>query len=144
HLLQIIDDLLDMSSIEAGEVKLNETVVTVPKMLKDVFRLIRGRAEEGQVRLLVSTAHNLPMLRADERKVKQVLLNLLSNGVKFTPPGGSVSVVASVNDAGGLRFLVSDTGVGIAEQDIPTAKARFGRIHKSALTSHAAPGLGVF
>ena len=143
HLLQIIDDLLDMSSIEAGEVKLNETVVTVPKMLKDVFRLIRGRAEEGQVRLLVSTAHNLPMLRADERKVKQVLLNLLSNGVKFTPPGGSVSVVASVNDAGGLRFLVSDTGVGIAEQDIPTAKARFGRINKSALISHAGTGLGL-
>ncbi len=143
HLLHIIDDLLDMSSIEAGEVKLHESVIAVPKMLKDVFRLIHGRAEEGQVRLLVSTAHKLPMLRADERKVKQVLLNLLSNGIKFTPPGGSVSIVASANDEGGLRFVVSDTGVGIAEQDIPTAKARFGRIHKSALTSHAGTGLGL-
>ena len=72
-----------------------------------------------------------------------MLLNLLSNGIKFTPPGGSVSVVASHGPAGGLRFVVADTGVGMADQDIPTAKARFGRIHKSALISHPGTGLGL-
>jgi len=143
HLLQIIDDLLDMSSIEAGKLKLEESVVTVPKMLKDVFRLVRGRAEDGQVRLLVSNASKLPLLRADERKLKQVLLNLVSNSIKFTPPEGSVSIVASLNEAGGLRFVVSDTGVGMAEQDIPIAKARFGRVNKSPWLAHPGTGLGL-
>jgi len=143
HLLQIIDDLLDMSRIEAGKLDLNEGIVDVPKMMKDIFRLVRGRAEEGQVRLLMSNGHNLPFLRADERKLKQVLLNLLSNGIKFTPPGGSVSFVASTNEVGGLRFVVADTGVGIAEQDIPKVKARFGRVHKSALISQPGTGLGL-
>jgi PAS domain S-box-containing protein len=143
HLLQIIDDLLDMARIEAGKMALQEAAIAVPKMLKDVSRLVDGRAGEGQVRLLVSSADDLPRLRADERKLKQVLLNLLSNGIKFTPPGGSVSVVASLNPVGGLRFVVSDTGVGMADQDIPTAKARFGRVHKSALLSHPGTGLGL-
>jgi two-component system, cell cycle sensor histidine kinase PleC len=143
HLLQIIDDLLDMARIEAGKLSLNEAVVSVPKLLKEVSRLVGGRAEEGQVRLLVSGADDLPQLRADERKLKQVLLNLLSNSIKFTPPGGSVSVAASRGPSGGLRFVVSDTGVGMADQDIPTAKARFGRVHKSALISHPGTGLGL-
>jgi two-component system, cell cycle sensor histidine kinase PleC len=143
HLLQIIDDLLDMSSIEAGKLKLEETTVTVPKLLKDVFRLVRGRAEDSQVRLLVSNANKLPLLRADERKLKQILLNLISNAIKFTPPQGSVSIVASLNDDGGLRFVVSDTGVGMAEQDIPTARSRFGRVTKSPWLAHPGTGLGL-
>ncbi|HZT18281.1 MAG TPA: ATP-binding protein [Dongiaceae bacterium] len=143
HLLQIIDDLLDMSSIEAGKLKLEESIVTVPKMLRDVYRLVRGRAEDGQVRLLVSNTAGVPLLRADERKLKQVLLNLLSNSIKFTPPGGTVSITAGLNEAGGLRFMVSDTGVGMAEQDIPTAKARFGRVSKSPWIAHPGTGLGL-
>ena len=132
HLLQIIDDLLDLSSIEAGRLKLEEVVISVPKMLKDVLRLVRSRAEDGQLRLLLSPADNLPLLKGDERKLKQILLNLVSNSIKFTAPEGSISVVAARNDAGGLRLTVSDTGVGMAEQEIAAVKARAGRSGKQA------------
>ena len=88
HLLHILDDLLDMSAIETGKLKLEETVITVPKMLKDVLRLVRARAEDGQLELQLSHADKLPLLRGDERKLKQVLLNLVSNSIKFTAARG--------------------------------------------------------
>ena len=132
HLLQILDDLLDMSAIETGKLKLDETVITVPKMLKDVLRLVRARAEDGQLELLLSHADKLPLLRGDERKLKQVLLNLVSNGIKFTAPEGKVTIVAGMREDGGLRLTVSDTGVGMAEQEIAAAKLRS---HRGAQSS---------
>lgn len=127
HLLQIIGDLLDLSSIEAGRLKLEETVISVPKMLKDVLRLVRSRAEDGQIRLLLSPADRLPLLKGDERKLKQILLNLLANSIKFTAPEGSASLLAARSDAGGLRLTVSDTGVGMSEEEIAAIRGRTGR-----------------
>jgi PAS domain S-box-containing protein len=132
HLLQIIDDLLDLSAIESGRLKLEETVISVPKMLKDVLRLVRSRAEDGQVRLQLSVADHLPLLKGDERKLKQVLLNLLANSIKFTAPEGSITLSAAPNDAHGIRLTVADTGVGMAEQEIAAAKSRAGGGGKAA------------
>ena len=135
HLLHILDDLLDMSAIETGKLKLEETVITVPKMLKDVLRLVRARAEDGQLELHLAHADKLPLLRGDERKLKQVLLNLVSNGIKFTAPAGTVTIAAGTREDGGLRLTVSDTGVGMAEQEIAAAKQRANRKSPKSLAS---------
>ncbi len=143
HLLQIIEDMLDVSKIEAGKLELNESEVDLGRVVTDVLRLVRGRADEAQVELRINLPASLPLLRADERKLKQVFVNLLSNGVKFTPPGGRVSLSASINPAGALQLLVTDTGIGMAEQDIPTAVARFGRVERTIDRKYPGTGLGL-
>src|SRR5262249_60471419 len=86
---------------------------------------------------------NLPLLRADERKLKQILVNVLSNGIKFTPPGGLVSLSATTTVSGAIQVAISDTGIGIAEQDIPTAIARFGRVERTIDRKYPGTGLGL-
>jgi PAS domain S-box-containing protein len=143
HLLQIIDDMLDVSQIEAGKLELIEAPVDVRKLFRDVLRLMAARADEAQIELKTSLPSKLPMLDGDERKLKQILLNLLANAVRFTPPGGKVELGAQITEAGGMRMTVTDTGIGMAEQDIPIAMARFGRIHRADTYSHSGTGLGL-
>jgi two-component system, cell cycle sensor histidine kinase PleC len=128
-----------MSAIESGKLKLEETVITVPKMLKDVLRLVRARAEDGQLELKLSHADKLPLLRGDERRLKQVLLNLVSNGIKFTAPAGKVTIFAGMREDGGLRLTVSDTGVGMAEQEVAAAKLRSNRKAQSSKSLASKP-----
>jgi len=143
HLLSIINDILEVSKIEAGQVEIQEQIVDVCQIVSDVVRIVRTRADEQNLELTVHVEKRLPNLQADERKVKQVLLNLLSNAIKFTPPGGTVRISAAILPAGSLRIRIADTGVGISEADIPRVLARFGQVEHEMTRLHSSTGLGL-
>lgn len=143
HLLDLVGDILDLSKIEAGKDAPEETLIDLPRLLGAVVPLVKGRAEEGKVRLGTDIPDNFPRLRADSRKLKQILVNLLSNGIKFTEPGGSVGLKVSVRDDGGISFHVVDTGVGMAEQDFPTALSQFGQVENKLNRDREGTGIGL-
>jgi PAS domain S-box-containing protein len=118
HLLQLIEDVLDLSKAEAHRVDLDEQPVDVEATAAAAVRLLAERARRGGVHIELAAAADLPAIRADERRLRQVLLNLLSNAVKFTPAGGTVRLAAERTPAGGILLSVSDTGIGIAPEDL--------------------------
>jgi signal transduction histidine kinase len=143
HLLSLINDILDVSKAAAGQIELVEDIVDVKELFDSSLRLVRVRAEESNVELVVGPAAHLPKLRVDERRLKQVLLNLLSNAIKFTPPGGRVSLDARVTERGDLLIRVADTGIGIAPSDIPKALSPFGQIESTFARRYPGTGLGL-
>jgi signal transduction histidine kinase len=116
HLLSLINDILDLSKIEAGRMELELTEFHLPTALDNAVTLVRERAGRRGIELHMTTDERLDYVRADERKIKQVLLNLLSNAIKFTPEGGRIQVAAKPVD-GSVEMSVTDTGVGIAPED---------------------------
>jgi signal transduction histidine kinase len=116
HLLSLINDILDLSKIEAGRMELELTDFHLPTALDNALILIRERAGRRAIALHMTTDERLDYVRADERKIGQVVLNLLSNAIKFTPEGGRIEVRAKAV-AGSVEISVSDTGVGIAPED---------------------------
>jgi signal transduction histidine kinase len=116
HLLSLINDILDLSKIEAGRMELEATDFDLPSAIDNALILVRERATRRGITLGRTIDERLGMLRGDERKVKQVLLNLLSNALKFTPEGGRIDVRAGVHDEV-AEIAVTDTGVGIAPED---------------------------
>jgi signal transduction histidine kinase len=116
HLLSLINDILDLSKIEAGRIELEPADFDLLGAVDNALTLVRERAHRHGITLLRNVDERLGMIRADERKVKQVLLNLLSNALKFTPEGGQIDVRASVQD-GAAEISVTDNGVGIALED---------------------------
>jgi signal transduction histidine kinase len=143
HLLELINDILDLSKIEAGKLDLHEDEVDVAHVLTNCERLVRERAQEASVVLCVEVGGTLPRLAADETKLKQILLNLLSNAIKFTPAGGRVTLAAALNGAGELALRVSDTGIGMKEEDIPIALQPFRQIDNQLSRKYAGTGLGL-
>src|SRR5690606_16463979 len=117
HLLSLINDVLDMAKIEAGKVTLHYETVSLKEIVEDAARLMRGKVEEAGLSLIVD-APDLPDMEADHRSLKQVMLNLISNAVKFTPEGGHIVVALSQLDDDRLRVAVTDTGIGIAAEDL--------------------------
>ncbi len=124
-LLDLINDILDLSKIEAGKFRLNEDVIDVAPIARAVVRMLRNRADQSGVSVTVEAADNLPWLRADARAVKQILANLLSNALKFTDRGGSVTISLALADDGELDVEVIDTGVGMSVDQIPKALEPF-------------------
>jgi len=116
HLLSLINDILDLSKIEAGRMELEVAEFSLPAAIDNALILVRERASRRGIRLGSTIDDRVGMIRGDERKVKQVLLNLLSNALKFTPEGGRIDVRAAMND-GVAEISVADTGVGIAPED---------------------------
>jgi two-component system, NtrC family, sensor kinase len=116
HLLSLINDILDLSKIEAGRMELEPADFDLPSAIENALILVRERASRHGITLATTVDERLGLIRGDERKVKQVLLNLLSNALKFTPEGGRVDVRAALN-AGRAEVSVADTGVGIAPED---------------------------
>ena len=143
HLLSLINDILDLSKIEAGASELHEDVVEAGAIAQSVLRVIRQRAEEAGVALVFQGVEGLPKLRADERKMKQALLNLLSNAVKFTEAGGTVDLKIWCRDDGGHVFQVRDTGIGMAAEDIPQALRQFGQVDGALNRKYEGTGLGL-
>ena len=145
HLLSIINDILDLAKIEAGRRELTDNVVFLHDAAAAALRLVRGRAENGEISLVNKIVPgSVPLLQADERAIKQMLLNLLSNAVKFTPKGGRITIGAELRADGSLAASVSDTGVGIAPENIPRALAPFGQIENAAARATAeGTGLGL-
>src|SRR5262249_35252203 len=116
HLLSLINDILDLSKVEAGRLELERGRFHLPTALDNALTLVRERASRHGIALDVTVNPGVGDIVADERKVKQILLNLLSNAVKFTPEGGRVGVTATAAE-GVITIAVSDTGVGIAPED---------------------------
>jgi signal transduction histidine kinase len=129
HLLSLINDILDLSKIEAGRMELDLSTFSAPAAIENSVTLVRERAQRHDIAVSVEIDPALGELSADERKFKQILLNLLSNAVKFTPDGGSVALRARVNE-GRLEVAVSDTGSGIASADQATVFEEFRQLGK--------------
>ncbi len=143
HLLGLINDLLDIAKIESGRFDLYSDRVAPRPLLESCVQLMHERATAADIDLSARFAANLPDVVADERRLRQVVLNLLANAIKFTPKGGSVSVSAHGSPLVGLVISVSDTGIGIAAEDIPVALTAFGQIHSTYTRTYAGTGLGL-
>jgi PAS domain S-box-containing protein len=142
HLLDLINDILDLSKAESGQVDLHESIIGVEQLIASSVALVALRAQQGGVEIVTDIAGDLPGLRADERKVRQVLLNLATNAIKFTPPGGRVFLRARLA-GGGLQLVIEDTGIGMSSADIPKALSPFGQIDSPHNRRHAGTGLGL-
>lgn len=143
HLLALINDILDLSKVEAGRVELVDDVIDVGALVDKAVRLVADRAAQAKVEVRVLAAPDLPSLIADERLVKQALLNLVSNAVKFTPEGGRVDVSLSLEADGGFRLGVRDTGIGIAESDIERVLTPFCQVESTLSRNYQGTGLGL-
>jgi signal transduction histidine kinase len=143
HLLNIINEILDLSKIEVGRLTLNDAPMDVVAVVVACLRIVRERASTAGIRLVDDVMQGLPHLHADERMIKQVLLNLLSNAIKFTLRGGSVTVTAGLDDLDALFIRVTDTGIGIAPGDIPKAMQPFMQIDNSLQRKYSGTGLGL-
>lgn len=143
HLLGIINDILDVSLIEAGTIQLNEDDIVISDVVDSAIRLINPRAAMGQVQVSSSIDSQIPHIYADQRRVKQVLTNLLGNAVKFTPEGGNVTVCARLNTDASLSILVNDTGIGMTESDVATALSTFGQVDSGHDRKYDGTGLGL-
>jgi len=142
HLLDLINDILDLSKLEAGKMALNENEVALRTVVEACLTLVRDRAEKGGVQLVIDVAPRLPHLRCDERALKQVLLNLLSNAIKFTPRGGEVTLQAR-HAPDGITIAVSDTGIGMSQDEVSVALAAFGQIDSKLARKNQGTGLGL-
>ncbi|HTZ76974.1 MAG TPA: ATP-binding protein [Stellaceae bacterium] len=142
-LLSIINDVLDISKVESGKIELHEEAIDLAQLAGSLLRLTRERAETAGVALAAEVPDGLPLLRADERLIKQIMSNLLSNAIKFTPKGGRAVLRAACDDSNALALSVEDTGIGIAPEDIPRALERFGQIDNSLSRRYAGTGLGL-
>jgi len=141
HLLSLINDILDVSKLEAGRYELKEEPVDVAEVIERALMLVRARSEEARVNLRAELSAGESMLRADRRMVLQILANLLSNAVKFASPGARVLVQTSIDASGSYLIEVSDTGPGMSQGEIIVALTPFGRA--SSLNSRPKEGTGL-
>ncbi len=142
HLLELINGILDMSKIEAGKFELGEEIFDLDEIAQSAVRFVKIQADRAGVLLKASIAPNARLVFADKRAVKQILINLLSNGVKFTPRGGDVSIRA-VLDAQGLEITVSDSGVGISAENLKKLGRPFEQVEDEHVRSKEGTGLGL-
>ncbi|HEX5379823.1 MAG TPA: ATP-binding protein [Phenylobacterium sp.] len=146
HLLALINDILDMSKIEAGKMSLKFEPLLIEDVTEDAVRLVRNRAESAGQLMTIDLPEGLPEIEADYRAIKQVLLNLLSNAIKFTPRGGRITVSAeSRHDVLGerVRISVKDTGIGIAEDDLARLARPFEQVENQHSKTTQGTGLGL-
>ena len=143
HLLELINDILDLSKIESGKSRLRYEEIQIVELIDSVVTLVRETARKNAIEIELDCAANLPDMLADRRKIKQILANLLSNGIKFTPAGGKISLRAWCDPDSGHGFRVVDTGIGIAPEDIPKALAPFQQIDSKLCRKHEGTGLGL-
>ncbi|MBM3601099.1 MAG: hypothetical protein FJX35_23115 [Alphaproteobacteria bacterium] len=143
HLLDIINDILDLAKIEAGRYELAEERIDPARIIASTMRFVRERAQIGGVQLVTTIGPDTPMLRADERSLKQIMVNLLSNAVKFTPSGGTVTAFTRLTAAGELVIGVTDTGIGMAAGEIPEALRPFGQTKSAHVAANEGTGLGL-
>jgi PAS domain S-box-containing protein len=142
-LLSLIGDILDLSKIEAGKLELRETEVDIAEAVGACRRIVEARAKEAELTLETRLGDRLPRLWVDERTFKQIILNLLSNAIKFTPPNGQATINATIDEAGRMVITVSDTGIGMAAEDIPKAMDAFGQVANFLTRDHQGTGLGL-
>jgi len=143
HLLDLINDILDVSALEAGKLHLNEEPLDLSAVIERSWRLIETRARDKGVSLCQNVPASLPWLQADERRIKQILLNLLTNSIKFTPKGGTVTLDAQCTASGTLSLSVRDTGIGMDKHDVAKAMTQFGQVDNVFSRTEEGTGLGL-
>ncbi|MEQ1866981.1 MAG: ATP-binding protein [Micropepsaceae bacterium] len=143
HLLSLIGDILDLSKIEAGKMELHCVPFRVAEVVEEACQLSGARAAVGGRLISVDIEYDLPMLDADRRATAQMVLNLLSNAMKFTPPTGMIEVCAYCGVDGGVSIRVRDSGIGIAKGDIAKVLADYGQATNPEVRKHAGTGLGL-
>ena len=143
HLLEIIDEILDLSKIEAGREGLDEAEIDLEELISSTRRLFNGRFDEAELSLRIELPSPAPTILCDATKMKQCLANLLSNSLKFTPSGGRIGISAAFDPLGDLAITISDTGIGIASADIPTVMSPFGQVEAAFQRAHSGTGLGL-
>ena len=143
HLLEIINDILDIAKAEAGTFELSEEAVDCRELLTSACRMLRTRLDKAGLALVLAVPDELPQLRADGRKLKQIFLNLLTNAVKFTQPGGQIEVGASAEPRIGLTISVRDTGIGIEKSNLSHVLQPFAQVDSSLSRRHQGTGLGL-
>lgn len=141
-LLELINDILDISRIEAGELELDEEIIPVEKTIEKVLFLVKDRAESGRIKIVTENKTTDLYALLDRRQFKQILLNLLTNAIKFTDPGGKVFVRLECNSQG-FRVQVEDTGIGISPEYIERVQEAFGQVAESMTRNHEGTGLGL-
>ena len=143
HLLDLINDILDLSKVESGTDELHEENIKIADITRSAIGLVRQRAEKKGVELKLEFLENLPALCADKRKLKQILVNLLTNAIKFTEAGGKVTLRTWCDGKSGYVFQVIDTGIGIAPEDAPKALLQFGQVDSDLNRAYEGTGLGL-
>ncbi len=143
HLLDLINDILDLSKFESGGDELHEENIAISELTRSVRWLVTARARDDNIELEMELADDLPLLCADKLKLKQILINLLSNAIKFTDAGGKVTLKAWCSVNSGYVFQVIDTGIGIALEDIPKALLPFQQIDNRLNRKFQGTGLGL-
>jgi two-component system cell cycle sensor histidine kinase PleC len=143
HLLAIINDILDLAKAEAGKLELREDTFDMIQCVQDCIQMCRGRADEGGVRLSLDAPQWELDAFGDERLLRQLVLNLVSNGVKFTPPNGAVQVRLRADESAGIFVEVSDTGIGIAPEHLDRVLRPFEQVERALSRRHGGTGLGL-
>jgi PAS domain S-box-containing protein len=143
HLLRVINDILDLSKIESGRFELHAEEVELPRIIDASLRIIGERAESANVVIVCDMEEDLPHLYIDERCFKQILLNVLSNAVKFTLAGGQIIIKAAMDAHNNLLLTIADTGIGMRPEDIPRAMAAFMQVDSSHARKYQGTGLGL-
>ena len=143
HLLEIINEILDLSKIEAGRMTLHEEAFSVDRVIASSLRLVRERASSNGISLTSDVEPEIPNLLGDERMIRQMMTNFLSNAVKFTPENGRVRVEARCLDDGAIELTISDTGIGMSPEHMETAMLPFRQVSSSLARKHEGTGLGL-
>jgi two-component system phosphate regulon sensor histidine kinase PhoR len=143
RLNRLVNDLLTLSSIELGEVSIHPERVAPGEVLKRVLPLVEARVSEKKLKILNEIPGETPPIRADKDRLVQILLNILDNAIKFTPPGGKIAISASPGAEGFLTIRIADTGVGIPKGEIPRLGERFYRADKTRSREMGGTGLGL-
>jgi two-component system cell cycle sensor histidine kinase PleC len=142
YLLDVINDILDMSKIEAGRIRLDAEPIELEPFLNDAMRVVSGRANDKRLKLTARIGGGI-RLSADHRLLKQIMLNLLSNAVKFTPEGGRVTIRARKTSSGWVSISIADTGIGIPEEALARLGRPFEQVESQLTKSHQGSGLGL-
>ncbi len=143
HLLHVINEILDLARIDAGKLQLYEEIVEPQRLVDECLSIVRDRAVAGVIRLSAEVDQGVPPVTADRARLTEILLKLLSNAIKFTELGGSVTLAARRAAAGGVDFVVRDTGTGMTAAEIAVAVETFGQVEAGLARPHEGTGLGL-
>jgi two-component system cell cycle sensor histidine kinase PleC len=143
HLLSVINDILDLTKLQSGKYTLDSHEISIEDILKTTLASFNMMASEANLNLKASIARDLPAVRGEAQKLKQIFTNILSNAVKFTPPGGTVSVEASRTANSGIAVLIRDTGIGMTPEEIAIAMTPFGQVDGGRSRWREGTGLGL-
>lgn len=143
HLLKLINDILDVSAIEAGKMDIYDENLHLVDVVESSLRFVASRLEEADLTLTLDVQEHLPEIYADDRRLKQILLNLLTNAIKFTPQGGQIHLSAHLNNDGTLSISIADTGIGMDEGELLKAMSKFGQVDGTFTRNEEGTGLGL-